>query len=70
MPHAGAPPSRTHRLRNVFRIALPFLLIALGAVVVFRSPWPAILHLLLGGARVRVIWTWQTLAPLLVTGAS
>ncbi len=48
------------------RIALPFVLVAAGAVVLYISPWPAILHQVLAGARVRVAWTWETLGqPLL-----
>lgn len=46
------------------RIALPFVLLFAGAALFYFSPWPQILHLLLAGARVRVIYRWGTLAPL------
>ena len=49
------------------RIALPFALIAIGAVVFYLSPWPAIVHLALGGAHVRVAPTWRTYGLLAAT---
>ena len=45
---------------RALRIALPFVLIAAGAVAFYASPWPTILHLMLQGAHVRVVPRWET----------
>ena len=57
-------------VRRALAVAAPFLLLALGAWAFYASPWPAILRLMLGGAHVRVVWTWRTLGlPLAAVAA-
>ena len=62
---AGAP--LRSRVLRIGRIALPFALIAIGAVIFYFSPWPAILRLTLSRASVRVAWAGLTLTPLLLS---
>ena len=56
-------------LRRWATIAAPFVLVAVGAVAFYLSPWPAIIRLVLKGAHVRVAWTWQTIGqPAIAVG--
>ena len=47
-------------VRRYGAIALPFMLLGAGAVALYISPLPTILHLMIGGAKVRVVPTWRT----------
>jgi hypothetical protein len=52
-------------------IAAPFLLIALGAFCLIRSPWPEILHASLHGVHISYIkLSWQSVALPIVTVVS
>jgi hypothetical protein len=47
-------------------IAAPFVLILAGGVLFYFSPWPTILHLMMMGAKVRIVPRWSTVGqPLL-----
>jgi hypothetical protein len=47
-------------------IAAPFVLILAGGVLLYFSPLPTILHLMMSGARVRIAPHWSTVGqPLL-----
>jgi hypothetical protein len=53
-------------VKRYLLIAAPFVLILVGAAIFYMSPWPAILRLMLKGARVRVAPHWSTVGqPLL-----
>ncbi len=54
-------------MSRYIQIALPFVLIAVGAAVFYLSPWPAIVHLMMSGARVHVTPTWWTYGMLAAT---
>ncbi len=51
---------------QIGRVALPFVLLATGAVVFYVSPWPAIVRLYVSGAHVTVVPRWATVVPPLV----
>ncbi len=57
----------TGRVSRVGRIALPFVLLFIGAATFYISPWPAILRTSMGGARVHVVPTWDTVGLPLIT---
>jgi len=47
-------------------IVAPFVLILAGGALFYLSPWPTILHLMMTGARVRIVPHWSTVGqPLL-----
>lgn len=48
-------------------IAAPFVLIAVGAWCLVRSPWPSIWRLMLQGQHVLVAYTWSTVGLLATT---
>jgi hypothetical protein len=53
-------------VRRRLLIAAPFVLIVVGGALFYLSPWPAIVHLMLTGARVRIALRWSTVGqPLL-----
>ncbi len=50
----------TGRVSRIGRIALPFVLLFVGAAAFYVSPWPAILRSALGGAHIHVFAHWET----------
>ena len=54
----------TRPLMRWLLIAAPFVLIALGAWCLVRSPWPSIWRLMLQGRHVLVAYTWSTVGRL------
>jgi hypothetical protein len=57
----------TGRISRVGRIALPFVLLFIGAAAFYVSPWPAILRAAIGGAHIHVFPTWETVGLPLIT---
>jgi hypothetical protein len=50
----------TGRVSRVGRIALPFVLLFVGAAAFYVSPWPAIIRSAMGGAHIHVYLHWET----------
>jgi hypothetical protein len=56
----------TGRVSRIGRIALPFVLLFVGAAAFYVSPWPAIIRAALGGAHIHVYLRWETVGLLAI----